>query len=146
MLFSSNSYERKNAISQLVKYCIDNISIRRDDLFEHELFRYQAIMDETVKANLNLINNFVYENVIKSTEVQLLEYKGQRMLIDLFEVLNDNPKTLLPKTTYQKYYNAPCDNKRRVICDYISGMTDNYATKIYKKIFSPDAGSIFDRI
>ena len=27
------------------------------------------------------------------------------------------------------------ENKHRIICDYISGMTDRYASKLYKSIY-----------
>jgi dGTPase len=36
--------------------------------------------------------------------------------------------------------------KKRVICDYVSGMTDEYATRMYEKIYHPHKGSIFDRL
>ena len=32
----------------------------------------------------------------------------------------------------------------RVACDYISGMTDDYALKTYSRLFLPNQGSIFD--
>lgn len=82
--------------------------------------------------------------VIKTPEVQVLEYKGQQIILRIFEVLRENPNRLLPKNTLSAYNNA--ENKNRVLCDYISGMTDSYATKLYHKLFTPDIGSIFDRL
>lgn len=38
------------------------------------------------------------------------------------------------------------ERKMRVICDFISGMTDDYAIRFYDKLFSPNKGSIFDRL
>ncbi|MCA1767349.1 MAG: dGTPase, partial [Idiomarina sp.] len=72
------------------------------------------------------------------------EYKGQMMILKLFQVLSENPERLLPESTLRQYKNS--DNPKRVICDYISGMTDNYATKLYSKLFSPDTGSVFDKV
>ncbi len=34
----------------------------------------------------------------------------------------------------------------RVICDYVSGMTDAYATKLYEKLYIPNRGSVFDKL
>jgi dGTPase len=34
----------------------------------------------------------------------------------------------------------------RVICDYIAGMTDEYATRIYERLFVPRQGSVFERL
>jgi dGTP triphosphohydrolase len=34
----------------------------------------------------------------------------------------------------------------RTVADYVAGMTDDYATRVYAKLFSPYYGSIFDRL
>ena len=34
----------------------------------------------------------------------------------------------------------------RVICDHISGMTDQFLLKTYERLFSPRMGSVFDRL
>ncbi|MEQ2355763.1 hypothetical protein [Pseudoalteromonas piscicida] len=101
-------------------------------------------MSDDASKTLEILKDFVFKHVIKRPEVQTLEYKGQQMVLSLFEVLQDNPKRLLPLSTYEKYSESP--NPKRVISDYISGMTDSYATKLYHKLFSPDMGSIFDRM
>jgi dGTPase len=36
--------------------------------------------------------------------------------------------------------------KARLLCDYISGMTDAYALRSYKRLFDPDYGSISELI
>lgn len=143
-LFSESNKERKHAISKLIGYFISNIEINETPQFEVPLLRLQATMYPDAKALLEIFKSFVFKNVIKRPEVQTLEYKGQQIVLKLFEVLQENPKRLLPASTYSKYQEAP--NKKRVICDYISGMTDSYATKLYHKLFSPNMGSIFDRM
>ncbi|TEW49569.1 deoxyguanosinetriphosphate triphosphohydrolase family protein [Psychromonas sp. RZ5] len=143
-LFSEYSTDRKHAISKLIAYFIPKISIETLDNFETPLLKYQAVMEPQALALLTLLKKFVFKNVIERPELQTLEYKGQQMILSLFEVLEANPKRLLPTLTYELYQSA--DNKKRIICDYISGMTDSYATKLYHKLFSPDIGSIFDRM
>ena len=36
--------------------------------------------------------------------------------------------------------------RARIICDYLAGMTDGFATRIYKRMFDPDFGSIVDLV
>jgi dGTPase len=36
--------------------------------------------------------------------------------------------------------------KARLICDFLAGMTDGYASRMYKRLFLPDFGSINDLI
>lgn len=77
----------------------------------------------------------------------MLEFKGQKIVIELFEALSSDPERLLPKSALGYYSEAKNENeKMRVICDYISGMTDEYATRLYEKIYAPHKGSIFDQI
>lgn len=143
-LFSESNKDRKHAISKLIGYFIPSIEVYEKTEFETPLLKYQVKMSDEAKSLLKLLKTFVFKNVIKRPEVQTLEYKGQQMVLSLFEVLQENPKRLLPVSTYKKYQHSM--NKKRVICDYISGMTDSYATKLYHKLFSPDIGSIFDRM
>ena len=37
-------------------------------------------------------------------------------------------------------------HKARLICDFLAGMTDGYASRMYKRLFLPDFGSISDLI
>lgn len=143
-LFSDSNKERKHAISKLVGFLIPKIKIYEETGFDSPLLRLQTTMESPAKEILQILKDYVYEHVIKRPEVQILEYKGQYMVMKLFEVLSENPKRLLPASTAQKYVISP--DKDRVICDYMSGMTDSYASKLYHKLFSPDAGSIFDRL
>ena len=36
--------------------------------------------------------------------------------------------------------------RARLVCDFLSGMTDGYAARTYKRLFSPDFGSISDLV
>ena len=143
-LFSNSNKDRKHAISKLIGYFIPEITITNQNKFETPLLDLRAVMSPEASNLLKVLKNFVFKNVIKRPEVQTLEYKGQQMVLSLFEVLQENPERLLPASTYQKY--SQSQNPKRIICDYISGMTDIYATKLYHKLFSPDMGSIFDRM
>jgi dGTPase len=59
--------------------------------------------------------------------------------MELFEALASDPKRLLPKNTYQRWLQAEQQqlNSLRVIADYVAGMTDEYATKLYSTLFVP---------
>ena len=36
--------------------------------------------------------------------------------------------------------------RARLVCDFLAGMTDGYAARTYKRLFSPDFGSIGDLV
>lgn len=143
-LFSDEKIKRKDAISKLIRYFMETISIIEKPEFKHPLLSYQAEIMSCRKKELNKLKNFLRESVIKTPEVQQLEYKGQKIVLEMFQILESNPEKFLPKKTLIKYNQST--NKNRVISDYISGMTDVYAIKMYHRLFSPDIGSIFDRL
>ena len=143
-LFSNSPHERKHAISRLVGYLIENIEIDREPTFDEPLLSFRAVMRSPAKEALEALKRFVFKWVIRSPEVQALEYRGQQMLIRLFETLVANPKRLLPREVYAEY--AKSGTSLRPICDYVSSMTDTHATKLYLKLFSPDGGSVFERL
>ncbi|MVG14113.1 anti-phage deoxyguanosine triphosphatase [Aeromonas jandaei] len=143
-LFSGENKTRKKAISCLVNYFILNSEMIKQNLFSHNLLDYQAKLKQPQNEELKIFKDFVVKNVIKTPEVQTLEYKGQQMIVKLFDVIANNPSRLLP-TKYFERYNSEGQNMR-VICDYLAGTTDDYATRLYHKIFTPSSGSIFDRL
>jgi dGTPase len=142
-LFSGTNKKRKHAISKLVGYLIDHIEIQEDTDFEHPLLRMQAVMDPNAAALLKLLKKFVMEQVILRPELQALQYRGQRVILTVFDICQHNMQRLLPPAVFEETKNS--DNPKRELCDYIAGLTDASATRLYNRLTTPSTGSIFDR-
>ncbi|RUM91987.1 MAG: dGTPase [Thiomicrospira sp.] len=146
-LFSSRSKDRKHAISKMVGIMVESIYMDENTVFEHPLLRYQAKLGTSEMAVLELLKTFVYVHVITLPEVKGMEYKGQLIVLDLFKSLRANPEALLPRNTYAKFVSSETERGQlRVLSDYIAGMTNTYASRMYEKFFTASQGSIFDRI
>ena len=146
-LFSSSSKSRKHAVSKMVGLMVEHVFVKENLSFEHPLLRYQASMPASQSIVLDLLKRFVYKNVITIPEVKGMEYKGQLIVMELFKALDANSDRLLPKNTLNKINKATSEREqKRIICDYIAGMTNTYASRLYEKFFMPKSGSIFDRI
>ena len=149
-LFSHESYKRKRQIGRLVHSCISHIFIDRSGVenAKEPLIKFNAYLAETQKALLKHISDLVMDKVILSANVQQLEFKGQKIIIELFQTLSSDPVRLLPDSHKERYEKAGEDEsmRKRVICDFISGMTDEYAARFYERIFQPHKGSVFDRM
>ena len=144
-LFSNSSKGRKHAISKMVGIMVEAVQISRQERFDHPLLDYQASLKPGPMAVLELLKRFVFKNVITIPEVKQMEYKGQQVVLELFKALRANPSALLPSKSYAKYQAADSEQARqRVISDYIAGMTNTYASRLYAKLFTPTQGSIFD--
>src|SRR3989338_6225888 len=76
---------------------------------------------------------FLIENLYHHYRVIRMSNKAKRFIQELFKIYITNPNQLPPHI--QK--NIPEGGVRRVVCDYIAGMTDRYALDEYKKLFDP---------
>ena len=88
------------------------------------------------QVEVDLIQKLVRKSAIESSQVRTLEEKGRHIVRCLFrKYMQDKGEQLLPNDWRELLEG---DEKERVICDYISGMTDDYAQKTYAKLFLPN--------
>lgn len=138
-LFSSHHYERKAAIGSLVNRILTSTRlVSQDEQFESDLLAYKAQLAETEQQLLNALKHFIFTFVIRKPEMQVQEFKGQQIVMELFDALSVEPERLLPENTAARYQTAKRQglNAARVISDYLSGMTDAYAAKLHQDLFS----------
>ena len=120
-------------------------------------YHYRLVIDEEVKAESTLFKKLAFEVVFLSPQLKQLEHKGSRMLRQLWEVLGERyvhggsidgqDFQLLPGDAAEEITAESDPAKRaRLVCDFLAGMTDGYAARTYKRLFSPDFGSIGDLI
>ncbi|QGM80378.1 anti-phage deoxyguanosine triphosphatase [Otariodibacter oris] len=131
-LFSSHRYERKDIIGALVNYFVTNVQWKDIKEFDEPLLRFNATLPDDVKAVLNVLKSFVYDYVICDVKTQRVEYKGQRILMALFDMLSCDPTRLLPKNVAERWENTAPTKQPRVICDYLVSMSDRQAFKLYE--------------
>ncbi len=143
-LFSDDHRRRKRAISRLVGWFINSVALAENNTFEHPLLRLQGQLQPEARQTLALLKRFVMDEVILRPELQALQYKGQQVILKIFQAYLHNQKRLLPATVYRETQES--GNPHRTICDYIAGLTDASATRIYHRLSTPSAGSIFDRV
>lgn len=144
-LFGDSS-ARKRLIGRMVNYLIASCAITEEGEFAEPLLRYRVSLPAEAAAFLNALKSVVMERVILSPSVQQLEFKGQRMVLSVFDAFASEPETLLPLSTRARYHAAEDRHKRRVICDHVAGMTDGFLIHTYQRLFSPGMGSVFDRL
>ncbi|MFM2610825.1 anti-phage deoxyguanosine triphosphatase [Vibrio campbellii] len=138
MLFSGKHHERKDAIGGMVNALLTSISIKVvDEPFSNPLLAWNACLEPQMAKALEVLKHFVSKYVIQVHQVQIVEYKGQQIIMDLFEALSADPERLLPTHTQALWQEAANESaKMRVIADYISAMTDGHAQKLHRQLFS----------
>jgi dGTPase len=90
------------------------------------------------------LKNFLFTKVYRSPQVCIMNEKGKLILTRLFEHLEKKPE-MLPRAYIARVEKAKNQtDKRRVIADYISGMTDRYAMDLYQMMFEPYEKVMFE--
>lgn len=135
---------RKRFISRFVNYLITAVEYAEVPEFSEPLLRYRASLPAARRPVLKALKELVFKVVIKSPNVQQLEFKGQQMVVSVFEALCSDPERLLPRDHQERYAETAGD--LRVICDYVASMTDAALLKTYERLFAPRMGSVFDRL
>ncbi|HZH28631.1 MAG TPA: anti-phage deoxyguanosine triphosphatase [Azospirillaceae bacterium] len=143
-LFSNESANRKKLIGKLVHLFITSVTVKQETAFDHPLLRYRACFDAPIAALLKQLKQLTYDLVVQRAEVQQLEHRGQRIVERLFDALLEDPERLIPMQTWT--FLNPGDSRERRVCDYIAGMTDPFAERIYKRLFIPGTGSSHDEL
>lgn len=79
------------------------------------------------------LKKFLYDNLYMHHKVIRMADKSRRFIRELFGVYLSNPDQLPPTSRQRLKEEEP----KRVVCDYIAGMTDRYALDEYIKLFNP---------
>lgn len=137
----------KEQSGRLIHYMIANSYIREREGYEEASFRFTVDIRPEAKRLLSAIKKIVMDRVIRAPEVQQLRFKGQQMIVKLFDYYAHDPRHLLPKEVHAAYAAQDDETARmRVICDFVATMTDPGMTRAYKRLFDPAAGSVFDSL
>ncbi len=139
------NHSRKRAIGGLVHALIISAQIIEVEGFESSILNSNVVLTQEAQVLLDVLKEITTKYIIKSQSGQTIEYKGRHLVTRLFEAISSDPEMLMPKDFVSVYKRQETESEsKRVICDYIAGMSDAYAGKIYSRLFIPGSGTAFD--
>ena len=92
-----------------------------------------VMLSPNVEKALKDLRAFMFEYVYHNPVAKGQESKAKDMLVRLFDYYMAHPEALPEDFHPQMSF----DGLERTVCDYIAGMTDNYAIDKYTEIFIP---------
>ena len=94
------------------------------------------------------LKNLNFEIVINSPQLKIVEYRGRKIVQEIFGALDTKTGSKLLPDDQRGLYSAFKDPmlRKRIICDFISGMTDKYALEFYGRLYSTNPASIYKPI
>jgi len=91
------------------------------------------MLSPEIEKALKDLRSFMFERVYRSPIAKAEESKAKDMLRRMFEYYIHNPDAL-PEDFHPQ---LSFEGLERTVCDYIAGMTDNYAVDKFTEIFIP---------
>ncbi len=111
-------------------------------------FVKEGAEDLDLLRTMEILKKLAWVTLIKDFRVQRLQKRSEIMLTRLWEsfIEYETGRLILPPDWIESYErqkgNWPWE---RVAADYIAGMTDAYAEKVYSELFASRIGSIYER-
>ena len=162
------AYDTRNRIIKvLIGFFIENICTTSQPLIDSYISKYKPtfnskntcfneqciVLSETVEKQKDELYNMITNKVICSAIISASDAKSELIIKELFKAFYNHPK-ILPDYILKKYcirketaFNRVNINEEdlqkdpdfiRTICDHIAGMTDQFASREYFRIYIPD--------
>ena len=90
------------------------------------------MMPEIRQAH-DALHRFLYQNVYSGSAAKTEDHKAQELIRRLYAYYGSHPEEM--PAVYRLI--AERDSVSRAVCDYIAGMSDDYAINDYEKLFIP---------
>ena len=97
-------------------------------------------MSAEVGGAMQDLRSFMFKNLYTNPIAKSEEVKAQELLEALFSYYMEHPQEMSEEFLEMLYQEH--EEKEIVVCDYISGMTDQYAIYKFNEYFIPKAWSI----
>ena len=120
-------------INDIIKESLKNINSNNiksiDDIKNFKSFLIN--MSKNMKNECKEIRSYLYTNVYNHPKLLEKRSKSEKIIFKLFYYYEKN----FEKLPNDWLLRSESDLKQRIICDYISGMTDRFASKLYGSIY-----------
>lgn len=113
----------------------DRISTLIYDIVTASEGKNEITMSEDVSAAMSELRDFMFKTVYVNSRAQEENGKSQKVICLLFETFLEKPS--LMGDVHTVYADIERFGLEQTVCDYIAGMTDNYAIHKFNEIFVP---------
>lgn len=93
---------------------------------------------DAMRAEATLLKRFLRDNLYQHYQVNRMTSKARRIVVELFDAFMDEPALLPPAYQVALSPAAAKALQARKIADYIAGMTDRYAMREHRRLFTVD--------
>ncbi|WP_230397558.1 deoxyguanosinetriphosphate triphosphohydrolase [Novisyntrophococcus fermenticellae] len=110
------------------------------DIILNSMGRDAIVQSGEIAEAMRMLRQLMFDNVYKNPVAKKEEKKAKRMLMELYEYYSSHINKLPDE--YQRLISRG-EKEERVVCDYISGMTDQYSMHHFEELFVPKAWAVY---
>ena len=147
IMVASQGYFRSGFTSELVARAMSGLTLDTSGAAGKGIRFAKVGLSAETRLTIEALKHLNYELMIMSPRLKVVEYRGYELVSTIFRALdNESGHLLLPEDYRKMYLRAKVDAvKKRLICDFVAGMTDRYAVEFYSRL-KDSSTSIFKPI
>lgn len=111
------------------------------DIIENSLGKDSIQMSGEIQEALMDLRRIMFRNVYENPIAKKEEQKAINMLTELYEYYIEHPEAM--SREYRELYTNKGVGKAQAVCDYLSGMTDQYSMDKFREIYIPKAWEVY---
>ncbi|WP_189688219.1 dGTP triphosphohydrolase [Pseudorhodoferax aquiterrae] len=135
--FTSDPLGRTQLTAERVGRLISSVDLVLDEEFP-QLSRVK--LTRQAKLQVEVLKHLNYELVIRSPRLAIVEHRGRDLVSKIFTTVCDSDGALLPTDWQTRYAVTSSDlERRRMVCDFVAGMTDRYAAEFHARLLGNGA-------
>lgn len=130
---NDNGYLRTKFTADLVHRFVEGVEVE----FNEEFPSLTSVkLNDNIRRTVEILKHLNFELVIMSSRLKVVEYRGYEVVRTIFEAVDSDDGHLLLPPDYRLAYTrlGNTDEQKRLICDFVAGMTDKYAIEFYSRI------------
>jgi len=118
-------------------------SSKRSDPTRH---RWDLTVPPALRRKCQMLKSAAFVLLVSDPRVASLEARADRVIASLFDLYRDPTSTTLYPEPFRSRFRTLRDNhsRARVACAFIAGMGDDYAERVYSRVFSGNRAALTD--
>ncbi len=104
------------------------------DIIENSIDKPKICQSKEIKKAMLSMRKIMFERVYYGSEAKTENQKVERLLTALYEYYISRPEKM--SSEYLELLKKG-EDRSKVVCDYISGMTDQYAIHVFNELYEP---------
>ncbi|MCM3703108.1 deoxyguanosinetriphosphate triphosphohydrolase family protein [Paenibacillus macerans] len=145
------SRTRREVKAYWVSLFVGSLGVIDGDSWKKVTFVKEGREDEDMLRTVSVLKSFAWVTMIRDLRVQRLQKRSAWIIKRLWDAFVDpqTSKSIIPGDWLRRFdrdqqKTRPIWTWEHMIIDYIAGMTDAYAEKIYNELYGLKVGTIYD--